>query len=262
MKHQVPDSMKFKKLMRRLGVSRVVAVGTLELLWTGAQKNAPRGDVGRFSDEEIAIECGWEGEPETLVNALVESGWLDRCEENRLVIHDWEHHAPGWIKRQLSRSKQSFVTVKNGKTVPRDGLETTRNLTQPNPKKSNPKQPNPTAASAASAEPEKPAAAQEPADLPPFPVVGGDGQWMMPQALLDSLSETFASLDVRGEVSKARAWLECNPTRRKTPRGMAKFLFGWLERSQNRNGGKATATSDPRGNIALMNRLLEEIKNE
>jgi len=86
-------------------------------------------------------------------------------------------------------------------------------------------------------EPEEPAAVPEPADLPPFPCVGGAGQWMMPQDLLDSLSETFAALDVRGEITKARAWLECNPTRRKTSRGMAKFLFGWLERCQNGRGG-------------------------
>jgi hypothetical protein len=44
---------------------------------------------------------------------------------------------------------------------------------------------------------------------------------------------------------------------------MAKFLFGWLERTQNRGGGATVnGKQDPRGNIALVNRLLEELENE
>jgi len=148
-KHQTPESMKFRKLQRRLGVSRAVVVGTLELLWIATQKNAPRGDIGKYTDEEIAIECDWEDEPEILVSALVDYGWLDRCNTYRLVIHDWESHAPGWIRRQLARSKQSFVTVLGGKTVTNDQVlvtddrfEATPNLTKPNPTEPNQTKPN------------------------------------------------------------------------------------------------------------------------
>lgn len=151
MKHQVPDCMKFKKLQRRLGTNRVVTAGTLELLWISTQKNTPRGDIGKFSNEEIAIECDWDGDPDLLVSALVESGWLDECMDNRLVVHDWEDHAPGWIKRQLGRSKQSFVTVRRLLRAPGDCLEATRNLTQPNPTQPNLKKPNQTQPNTASA---------------------------------------------------------------------------------------------------------------
>ena len=137
MKHQVPECMKFKKLQRRLGVSRVIVAGTLELLWVTTQKNTPKGDIGKFTNEEIAIECDWEGDPEMLVESLIESGWIDRCETHRLVIHDWEQHAPGWIRRQLARHKQSFVTPSNLPPVTDDRLEPTRNPTQPNPTKPN-----------------------------------------------------------------------------------------------------------------------------
>ena len=152
MKHQVPESVKFKKLQRRLGLSRVAVAGTLELLWIATQKNAPEGDIGRFDDETIAIECDWEGDPAELVNALVDTGWLDRCDIHRLVVHDWPEHAPSWIRRQLARHGKSFVTVssrqtvtrdrldapKTQKTVTDDRLEATRNLTQPNQTKPNP----------------------------------------------------------------------------------------------------------------------------
>lgn len=89
--------MKFKKLQRRLGCSKVIAVGTLELLWISTQKNAPRGDIGRFSDEEIAIECDWGQEPSKLISALVDCGWLDVDEEFRLVVHNWAKHAPRYV---------------------------------------------------------------------------------------------------------------------------------------------------------------------
>lgn len=97
MKHSTPELMKFKKLQRRLGISRMLAIGLLESLWIATQHNAPRGDLGRFTNEEIAIEIGWDGDPDAMVLALVETGWLDTSNEYRLVIHDWHKHAPRYI---------------------------------------------------------------------------------------------------------------------------------------------------------------------
>lgn len=152
MKHQTPESMKFRKLMRHLGQSRLVCVGTLELLWIATQKNAPQGDIGRFTNEEIAIECEWEGDPDQLVEALVKTDWLDVCDTHRLLVHDWHEHAPGWVSRQLKRHKKEFFTVTRDAppagqaslvtsssllSVTDDTLEATPNLTQPNPTKGN-----------------------------------------------------------------------------------------------------------------------------
>ncbi len=53
---------------------------------------------------------------------------------------------------------------------------------------------------------------------------------------------TFPGLDVEGECRKALQWTRDNPTRRKTARGMPKFLFGWLERAQN--GGRFPQRGD------------------
>lgn len=121
MKHQTPESMKFRKFQRSLGVSRVVAVGTLELLWIATQKNAPQGDIGRFSDLEIAIECEWEGDPSVLISALEDSGWIDACDVHRYVIHDWDEHCPGWVKRQLARHEKPILVAKNQKKNQNEG---------------------------------------------------------------------------------------------------------------------------------------------
>lgn len=126
MKHHTPDSMKFKRLQRRLGLPRYAVIGLLESLWIATQKNAPQGDIGKFDDEAIAIECDWDGDPAELVLAFVETGWLDPCSENRLVVHDWKDHAPGWVSRQLKRHNSSFVTPSKSKSVTRDVLEATK----------------------------------------------------------------------------------------------------------------------------------------
>ena len=89
MKANTPELMKFKKLQRKLGESRRGTIGLLEGLWIETARNSPAGDVGRFTNEEIAIMVDWDGDPDLLVDALVECRWLDRCSEHRLVVHDW-----------------------------------------------------------------------------------------------------------------------------------------------------------------------------
>lgn len=148
--------MKFKKLKRRLGLSTVVTVGTLELLWHATQKNAKRGDIGQFSNEEIAIECDWQGEPDELVEALIESGWLDRCQEHRLVVHDWKDHCPTWVIGNLKSQNADFAIATplapplaptlspplSSEAIAEGFSGMLPNLTQPNPTKPNPKNPH------------------------------------------------------------------------------------------------------------------------
>lgn len=117
MKSTTPELMKFKRLQRRLGESTRGVVGMLELLWIGTAKNCPRGDIGRFSNEEIAIMCDWEGDADLLVDALLETGWVDPCENHRLVIHDWAEHAPKWVRGNVIRHEGGFAKVKQGSSL-------------------------------------------------------------------------------------------------------------------------------------------------
>ena len=101
MKQAAPGSKKMRRLMRALDCELPTAVGYLELLWLLAQREAKQGDVGRWTDEEIEEDMHWQGEPGALVAVLVDTGWLDRCAERRLLIHDWEDHAQPWLKQRL-----------------------------------------------------------------------------------------------------------------------------------------------------------------
>ncbi len=116
MKAGTLNHIKTKRLKHRLKVPLWQAAGLLETLWQLATECADEGDVGRYSDEEIAGYFEWEGEESELIDALVDSGWLERDDECRLRIHDWEEHAPNYIKDRLKKRKQRTYAKSDGDT--------------------------------------------------------------------------------------------------------------------------------------------------
>ncbi|WP_208507927.1 hypothetical protein [Variovorax paradoxus] len=58
----------------------------------------------------------------------------------------------------------------------------------------------------------------------------------------------YPSVDVLAELLKARIWCRDNPTRRKTEKGVRRFLSGWIGKEQDRGGSKRVAApSQPYG---------------
>lgn len=45
--------------------------------------------------------------------------------------------------------------------------------------------------------------------------------------------ETYPAVNIEYELQKMRAWLDSNPTRRKTRRGIERFINNWLSRTQD-----------------------------
>ena len=109
MKNSCFDLAKMTRLRRRLHLDHWQVVGLLEWLWYVTRKNHPDGAIGALSDEEISelIHCPDHIDPAELINALVDEKWLDRHHEHRLVVHDWEDHAPRYIKGGMSTRKKS-----------------------------------------------------------------------------------------------------------------------------------------------------------
>jgi hypothetical protein len=111
MKPSTTELIKFIKLQRRLKESKRGTVGLLELLWNNTARQCPRGDIGKFSNEDIAILCDWDGDPDELIKTLVDCGWLDACPTYRLIVHDWQEHAPNYVRAALAKRKESFCTI-------------------------------------------------------------------------------------------------------------------------------------------------------
>lgn len=46
--------------------------------------------------------------------------------------------------------------------------------------------------------------------------------------------EAFPGVDIVAELKKMKVWLDANPRRRKTKRGINAFIVSWLSRQQDR----------------------------
>jgi hypothetical protein len=149
------DKMKFMVFQNLIKAPRFAAIGLLEGLWYMTAVNAPSGDIGRFSDLEIAAWLGWPDQASDLIAAYVTAGFLDRCSVNRLVVHDWNEHCPNHVSNNLKRWNKDFVQPSPG--APDDPKEHPKddpigasyrtllpNLTKPNQTQSSPTEPNQT----------------------------------------------------------------------------------------------------------------------
>src|SRR5580658_6640590 len=98
-----------RRLCRKLDIRLYQAVGILELLWHTTAREAPRGDIGKISNEDIALAVDWPGDEHVLIDALLATGWLERDDEYRLLVHDWHIHADEAVKKRLTRSHELFI---------------------------------------------------------------------------------------------------------------------------------------------------------
>lgn len=68
----------------------------------------------------------------------------------------------------------------------------------------------------------------------------------VPQENIDTWVAAYPAVDVMQELQKMRAWLESNPTRRKTKRGINRFINSWLAKEQDRGGRRQQQTAGMR----------------
>lgn len=59
-----------------------------------------------------------------------------------------------------------------------------------------------------------------------------DGAYVIPPSLYSDFCSAFGKVTVDHQLTLARLWAETNPQRRKTRRGMGRFLNAWLCRAQ------------------------------
>lgn len=92
----------------------------------------------------------------------------------------------------------------------------------------------------------------EPAKAAPAVVIGlptvSDGDYPVSESDIAEWASAFPAVDVPQQLAVARQWLIANPTRRKTKRGMRKFIVSWLDRRQNSGPApQRSATGPPPG---------------
>jgi hypothetical protein len=258
--------LKFKQLQRALRLPLWQARGLLDTIWSFAVANCPAGDIGRFSDDEIAIGIDWQGEDASeLIETLVSVRWLDRV-NGCLLIHDWYEHCEDSVHKTLARRCELFASghIPNLTRFTRDeraqlldqyrdkygdaaikagGVFPGVSKRSETPENAQPCLTLPSHAlpdscvEAGGDPPSTPPPVSSEVDLLEFPCVpgkrGGAESWVLTESHVADLARTFPAVDVDGECRRALAWIKANPTRRKTAGGMADFLFRWMSKEQN-----------------------------
>ena len=59
------------------------------------------------------------------------------------------------------------------------------------------------------------------------------------------LNRAYPSVDIQADIAKARAWLAANPDRKKTRKGMKRFVNSWMSRAQEFAESKSAARDSP-----------------
>ncbi len=116
MKHGESDTIEHQKLRMRLDLPRYATTGVIEELRMLAISTAPGGDIGRYSNEELAIHLGWAGDPDALFDALVECDVLDEHPTHRLIMRGWADIIPDFLHRRLAKAGQLFADGTKPKT--------------------------------------------------------------------------------------------------------------------------------------------------
>lgn len=100
-----------------------------------------------------------------------------------------------------------------------------------------------------------------------LPCVSGE-MFPVSQADFAEWREAFPAVDIQQQLAAMRSWLNANGTRRKTRRGMKRFIVSWLDRKQNSaspnghqmSGSPPRQSAQPSTNAAILE-SLDKISN-
>ena len=87
------------------------------------------------------------------------------------------------------------------------------------------------------------------------------------QSDIDAWAELYPAVDIMQELRKMKGWIDANPEKRKTRRGISRFINNWLARTQDGGGIRrktyAKQNSDRQAQInAVLNSIREDMENE
>lgn len=242
-KKETTQHVKFKKARLRLGISTPLLLGHLEMLWQQAAITAnpvmARGDVEAIAE--------WEGEPNKLIETLIDTNWIDVVDDANVQIHDYWEHAPNYVVGSFVK-KHGYNPKTGPKVEPKVAPKVTPKISpkvEPKvatpilsyPILSYPIPSNPIQTPKEScAELEDPSSTPSPISsrvLLSFPCTGQQPEWSLTEPFVEKLSTAYDTIDVLSEARRALMWIESNMGRRKTARGMPRFLNSWMSRAVN-----------------------------
>jgi len=214
---------------RKCNATRVTVVGALVTLWTLADDYADEtGKLAGYSPDDVDDEVGVEG----FCSALP-SDWI-RIEGESVYLPNYKEHngSTAKVRAQGARRTKASRTRNANRNAPTvtealpDKIRVDKRRVKESTKES------------ASATPSQPTKDNGPFHGPEFTLKDGS-TWRVNDDQHQSLVLAFPSIDVDHQLLMASAWMIGLPSRRKTKRGMPRFLFNWMATAQkdSANGG-------------------------
>ena len=80
-------------------------------------------------------------------------------------------------------------------------------------------------------------------------VLNDGSEWKPAEALFAEYVRLYPNVDVKQQFNEMRSWCLSNPTKRKTLRGIKRFVNSWLSREQDRGGTRRRQNSGSSGTV-------------
>lgn len=207
-------------------------IGTVVSIWAAllefASQSEARGSVAGFDCETIDALYGYpDGTTETVCNAMKRHGLLS---ETHVIV--------SWSKRQVKREREDNSSERvrryreNKKAKDSGSKEDSNANVTPLQRHETPRTEQIRTDKKEESLPEKPETGSH-GDEYSLPCEDGS-EYTYPEKYLATARKAYPLVDIPLQIVRARAWLEANPTKKKTRRGMTKFLNSWLDDKQQR----------------------------
>lgn len=72
--------------------------------------------------------------------------------------------------------------------------------------------------------------------------------YLITQEDIDEWQELYPAVDIMQQLRNMKGWLNSNPAKRKTRKGIKRFINSWLSKEQDKGGGKRLESSRPSDN--------------
>lgn len=96
-------NLKTIKLQNRFGFAGIVS---LQKIWLWAAENCPKGILEGVDTECLALLAEWNGDGKEFVDTLLDLKWLEKDQEGRYILHDWEERNP-WASEAEARGDKA-----------------------------------------------------------------------------------------------------------------------------------------------------------
>ena len=71
-------------------------------------------------------------------------------------------------------------------------------------------------------------------------------EWQADDSDIIQWQKTYPAVDIFAELAKMESWLDANPSKRKTSKGIKRFVNSWLSRAQDKGGSSPIKIDGPK----------------